>query len=691
VASAAPALAAAPHPGQEPEPEPDPGDGEPAPDDGPGGSAGDGTGDGSGEVTEPGPGPGAGDGGGDPAGDGAGDGAAAAPPPPRPDPAAAARERAAEQARQQARQAREARQQAQAAARAARTVVAVEQVRRAWESHGRPRQMVIVRVNRFDIVIDGRLARQAPRRAETVTLGTLDRYLPGPWLTISDGKAVLAATVVLTPATVMDIGGDIRALDLVGGPNQADASSIYTGGGRLALNGVSVTSLDPVTQQAVAPTAAGRPFVVVSSGGRLDSTDSMISDLGTQAQGVTDGRPGVLFNPGSSGSLVRTALLRNSSGVLLSRSVDVRLEEVTAGRSVADGLVLRGDRGTTMSGIRAVGNGGNGVVVAGESSDRVVTGVSTAENGAFGLAVVGQTGARITGVTTASDAAGGLRLNRSTDTVVSDFTATEQPTGIFTHVNSNGVLLERVHTVGGRRGLVAEKSTRALDVRASTFESARVAGVSVGGQDIDILDVQVTDSKTGVRIERGASDVRVGGLVVNGGRDGIVATPGTRNVVVSDLVANHVAADAVRTHSPEAQIIGGRITGGTTGIDIGAATLVRGTTITGADEGIHSRSTDPVHAEQIAVDAISLGVNTQVGSPFVLRDSHVHALEAVRGEIGHEGLNDVSLPPLNLLGAIGVPLILLALVLEMAHVVRLRRAGGSLRRRMPPTMAVSTG
>ncbi|OLT14614.1 hypothetical protein BJF78_17975 [Pseudonocardia sp. CNS-139] len=67
----------------------------------------------------------------------------------------------------------------------------------------------------------------------------------------------------------------------------------------------------------------------------------------------------------------------------------------------------------------------------------------------------------------------------------------------------------------------------------------------------------------------------------------------------------------------------------------------------------------------------------------------MHALEAVRGEVGHEGLNDVSLPPLNLLGAIGVPLILLALVLELAHVIRLRRSGTSARRRMPPAVAVS--
>jgi hypothetical protein len=650
-------------------PEPDPGAGldEQAPDGGSGGSA------------EPDPGAGEGSG-------GNGSAAPAPPPRPRPDPEAVARTRAAEQARAQARLER---QRARAAERAAKAAAAAEKVRVSWEHHGRPRQMVIVRERQIDVVTDGRHTRRAPRRQGPLTLGALDRYLPGPWLAVADGTAVLAATVVLTPGATLEVSG-VRALKLVGGPHPADAASIYTGSGRLALRGVSVTSLDPVSQQAVAPAAAGRPFILVSSGGRLDSVDSAISDLGTLPLGASDGCPGVSFNPGSSGSLVRTELLHNSTGVLLSRSEGVHLEDVTATRSAGDGVVLRGDRATTMSGIRAVGNGGNGVVVTGENSGRPVTGVQTSGNGAFGMVVMGQTGALISGVATTGDEAGGLRINRSTDSVITDFTADDQPIGIFTHVNSTGIVLDRVHTTGGRRGVVAEKSTRRLDVVGSTFEGARVAGLSLGGQDVDLDAVHVADSRTGVRIERGASDVRVNGLVVNGGEDGVVATPGTRNVVVSDLVANHVKSDAVRTFSPDTRIVGGVITGGSTGLDIGAAAAIDGTTITGADEGIHSRSAALVRVDRVTVDAISLGVNAVDGSPLVLSDSRVHALESVRGDVGNEGVNDLSLPPLNLLGAIGVPLILLALVLEVAHAVRLRGFGGR-KRTGPPSVAVSTG
>jgi hypothetical protein len=50
-------------------------------------------------------------------------------------------------------------------------------------------------------------------------------------------------------------------------------------------------------------------------------------------------------------------------------------------------------------------------------------------------------------------------------------------------------------------------------------------------------------------------------------------------------------------------------------------------------------------------------------------------------------VNNFSLPPLNLLGAIGVPLILLAIILEQVHSFRQRRVGGN-RRHLPPAIPV---
>ena len=99
-----------------------------------------------------------------------------------------------------------------------------------------------------------------------------------------------------------------------------------------------------------------------------------------------------------------------------------------------------------------------------------------------------------------------------------------------------------------------------------------------------------------------------------------------------------------------------------------------------------ARTNDPVTVDNVAVDAVTVGMNVAVGTPVVLTNSRVHALEAVRGQLAPEGTgNDLSLPAINLLGAIGIPLIILALILEGMHSIRQRRFGGT-NRHLPPSL-----
>ena len=96
-----------------------------------------------------------------------------------------------------------------------------------------------------------------------------------------------------------------------------------------------------------------------------------------------------------------------------------------------------------------------------------------------------------------------------------------------------------------------------------------------------------------------------------------------------------------------------------------------------------------MHADDVDVDAVSVGIDTGEASPVLLTRSHVHALEAVRGDtLTAEGTNDLSLPPLNLLGAIGIPLVLLAVALQVIAALRGRRFGGDTRR-TPPAAAIA--
>src|SRR6185295_3280434 len=163
----------------------------------------------------------------------------------------------------------------------------------------------------------------------------------------------LSAAVVITPNLTLDVGAPIKTLQLSGGAKAADAASIYTGGGGLRLRGVTVTAVDRVSRQPMVP-GPGRPFILASRGGRLTTTDATISDLGTSPDAAETGpesenHPGVELRAGSTGTLVRTSVLRNGTGLALDGSQNVHLEDVTVNGSKGVGLILRGDRGTAMS------------------------------------------------------------------------------------------------------------------------------------------------------------------------------------------------------------------------------------------------------------------------------------------------------------------------------------------------------
>ena len=576
--------------------------------------------------------------------------------------------------------------QAADARAAARTADAARRARTAWESRGRPVAMVIVRPTGIDLVDRGRLMRRIPRAVSTLSLTTLGRYLPASWLTVDGGTARLAAAVVLTPRVTLDVGAPVTTLQLAGGAEPSAAASLHTGSGTLTLRGVTVTSVDRDSGQVMTP-GPGRPFVLVSPGGRLNATDSVLGDLGTSPadadSAAAPDHPGVDFHAGSTGALVRTSLLRNGTGLVLDRAQGVRLEDVTVSGSAGDGLVLRGDRGTTMSGIRAEHNAGTGVKVTGPSTDRPVTGVTTTGNGAFGVGVDGQTGLAITGVTTSRDAGGGLELEQSSRVTVTGLTTVEQPVGVFTHVNNADITLERLTSTGGRRAVMVEKTTQRMTVQDSRVSAAAVAGLEIGGTDVALRDVTVTDSRAGVRVERGAAGVTATRLTVVGGQDGVIAAPGTTRLLLQDLRVDGVARSAVRSSSPDARLVGGRIAGGSTGVAVTAPTTISGTSIGRVDEGIRTSAQGVVRADDVEVSAVSVGINSGAGSPVLLTGSRVHALEAVRGAVDAQGRNDLSLPPLNLLGAIGIPLVLLAVVLQAVAVLRGRRHGGDVRRTPP--------
>jgi hypothetical protein len=592
---------------------------------------------------------------------------------------------AAEQRAEDAAAEKEEREAAAAEARATKLAAAGARARAAWDAHGQPDRLIIIRQLSVDLLNDGRLTRQVPRAGGALTLTALDRFVPSEWLTIKNRTADLSAAIVLTAGTTLTLGGDVKEVRLSGGQDADDAASIYTGRGRLSLRGVTVGSVDKVSGEPM-KLGAGRPFIVVSGSGRFDSVDSTVQDLGTPVSDA-GARAGVGMGIGSTGSLLRTTLARNSIGLKLDRTIGVRLQDVTVRESDADGLILRSDKGTTMAGITADNNSGNGVLVTGTTSNRPITGISASGNTAFGLATLGQTRLKVDGVTTSANKVGGVRVSWSTDLELANVTTNDDPIGVYTHVGSAGIKLVQAHLIGARRGLQVEKTTRGLTITDSTIERASVTGVAIGGHEVGLEKLTVNDSATGVRVERGAGDVTAQGLSVNGGDDGFVALTATKNIVLRNLTVDGASRTGLRTFSTGLELVNGRLTGSSTGIDAGAATTITSTTIGGVDEGIRARSPDTIKVTDADVSALTVGINAAPGSPIALVDSRVDALEALRGNVQQSGANHLSLPPLNLLGAIGVPLILVALILEQVQAVRQGGTRSTTRRRIPPKIS----
>lgn len=577
--------------------------------------------------------------------------------------------------------------QRDAARLAAQTAAADQRGSVAWQHRGRPNKLVIIHQTSVDSIQDGQIVRHLVRNASTTTLQSLDAAIPAGWLTADGDTATLAAMVIVTPGATFDVTG-VATLRLVGGADPKDAANLYSGSGHIKMSGVTVTSVDPTTNAPVDPKMAGRPVIDVASSGRFDATDVTLSNLGTPQIGEADPQAAVTFGKKSTGTLTRTTLTANSIGLDLKRSQGVALQDVTVSGSTGDGIVLFADNGTTLGAVKVDHNGGNGVSVSGTGDGHPVTGITSSANGGYGLSLTGQANADIGGITLSGDQSGGMELNSVTGARVHDIVMTAEPVGVYMHVNCKDLTLDKLSLTGGRTSLAVEKSTSGLHVTGTTIDSPQVAGISIGGKQTTVDTTTIHNARTALRVERGAVDVSVTGLALTGGQDGVVTSGGTTGVVVKDLSSDGLVGDSIRNLGIGMQVTGGRINGGNVGLNLQAATTVTGTQVGVTTTGVRVRTAGVVTLADVTVNAVSLGVDVADGSHVSLRNSVVHAIQSIRGTITTIGNNDLSLPPLNLLGAIGVPLLFLAVGLEVAHLARSRKVGAPRRRPLPPAVPV---
>lgn len=596
----------------------------------------------------------------------------------RPSPGSLAAQHQAQHAAQIA-ATRSAHQAANSARRAAQAAAAEKAAEAEWRQTGEPGRLIVVRPHVIDVVRSGHLTSRIKRAAGPVSLRSLAPYVPSGWLTISGDTAVLSTTLALTANSALV--SDVAALRLSVDPDPASAASIWVGQGSLSLKNVLVTSWDSGSQQAPPASVARRAFLVVGAGGHLDASGTTLSDLGATAGSPGGGdHVGVVFAPGSSGSLVQTRFLRNLVGLKLSGSTNVLLDRVTVDHSTGDGLVLHNDRGTTLRAVDVTNNGGNGVLVTGGAGDRVLTGINASGNGAFGVALIRPNHLQVTGIATSADRSGGLRLTGCTTCSVTGTTARNEPVAVLVNGTGSQIAIQHVQAHGGELGLVLDHGVTDVDVSDLTVDHARTTGVAVAASRVQLRGLTVSDSIIGVRLSRTAARVTLAGSTVVGGRDGIVASRGATEVTLRSVVVRDVGHDALNTAAADTTITGGRITGGKIGINARASTGIEATSVSGVMEGVHVARGVTVRGNRVDVLATSSGIKVEPRGRFLLNDSRVRAREPLRGAVVLEGHDTVSLPPFPWVGFMGVVLVAVAVLLETLNTIRDRLTG-----RRPPT------
>jgi hypothetical protein len=581
-----------------------------------------------------------------------------------------------------------ARDQRNAAIRRQHATNAARAAQAEWVRAGKPPRLIIVRPRNIDIVTDGQLSTRMWRRSGVMTLATLAASAPTGWVATSGDSAQLSAVLLLTRGTTVDPG--VRTLRLSEGADPAAAASIRVGSGTLNLHDITVASINPVTGQVPPVSAAGRPFIVVGAGGRLNATDTAVNELGTAAPEASD-QAGLVFSPGSTGSLVRTSIRGNYVGLTLSGSVAVHLDTVTVARSSGDGLVLRGDRETVMRAVRSTGNDRNGVLIYGTAVARTVSGIDTSSNGDYGIAVIRQDNLTLNDVSSTADRGGGLRLTGCTNCSTSGVTVVDDTVGVLVNGSSTRVKLMSTHVSGGAQGLVVAHGVSGVDIEDARIEGAAVSGVNISASNVVLRALIVSYSTTAVKLTGAAHDITLTAPVVYGGWDGLVIGATVSQVTLLDPEVTGVSNDGVITSLPGLRISGGRIYGGVTGINARAATVLDGTSVGRVNEGIHVGQSVVgqsvvVRGNRIDVNATTSGIKVDPGAEFVLADSRIRAREALRGDVTRQGNNYISPPQFPWLRSIGVLVIVVALALQLIYVTRFRRF-----RRSAPARILSGG
>jgi hypothetical protein len=543
----------------------------------------------------------------------------------------------------------------------------------AWKRVDKPDRLIIVRRTAIELVDATGLVARLSRPRGPVSLDWMaTRIQDVPWLAGKDkwvarpvkGTIALSAALLLGGGTTLTVGGATERLLLAGGDAPSRAAWIRAGRARLAITKVTLFSWNPASGRAVAPGSAGRPYIRVGAGGRLEITGSELGYLGVPGRdsGLTWGRD-------SGGRIADSTVKGNQVGLALVGSRGVEVENVTVTGSAGLGVVLRGDRGTQVEGLTANRGGQDGVRITG-GSKRTMTALTARRNRGFGVSSTGAVQLTLIGSRTSANMKGGVHLAGCLGCRVDRPIALNEPVAVdISGAGGGGIDVLDPHFVGGGTGIRVVTPAHDVDISGGVITGARTA-LSVSGGAVTARSGVWRPVQTGAALYGKASGVELTGVTIHGGVDGVVATRTVTGTRLTDLAVTGVSNRAVSSASPGLTMVGGHVDRAATGVALRADASVSGLRVDGVTQGVRAAPGILVSARGLDVLATKTGIAAETGARVELAGSRVRAPIALRGDITQGDGNTITLPPFPWLGVVAIGVLLAALLLYGVHRVR---------------------
>ncbi|MEV5412783.1 right-handed parallel beta-helix repeat-containing protein [Thermopolyspora sp. NPDC052614] len=546
-----------------------------------------------------------------------------------------------------------------------------------WKAAGKPHHLIIVREATVELVDNRGVVARLPRPHGTVTMDWLaDRVqgLSGPsgkdqWIARpSKDTVTLSAALLLGGGTALHVGTPVKRLLLAGGADRSRAAWIRAGRARITIDRAQVHSWNPATGRPVAAGAAGRPYLKVGDGGRLDITGAELGHLGASGTGT-----GITWGKGATGAIRGSVVLANHIGLALTGSDGVVIDEVEVIESAHTGVLLRGDARTRITEVTADAGGGDGLHITGGAS-RTVSGVRARRNRSFGVTATAAPGLVLEGTRTGANGRGGVLLADCRGCLLGNPGAFDEPVAVqVTGAGSTGVRVIDARIRGGSTGIRVGPRTREVTVGNAEINGT-ATGLALSGRDVEARGGRWRPARTGAVLHGKASGVRLTGVTIEGGVTGVMATRTTSGAHLTDLTVTGVSGQAVNSASPGLVVTGGHISGAATGLALRANATLTGTRVDQVARGLRAILRARVAADRIDVAATDTGIAAERGARVTLTGSRVRAAASLRGDVVLRGGNTVVPPSFPWLGFVAVGVIAVALILHTVHRARQGRA-----------------